>query len=110
MSHHDDRQVYAETLKEPRNPIRVLPFRIRLLARSFPRTRRRGRSARIPTVVCLRDIVSGWPLGIAILAVVKAVLGTSRNAERDTKAIALYVGAATKWARIELHFTHVWTP
>jgi hypothetical protein len=57
--------------------------------------------------VRFRDIVSGWPLGIAILAVVKTVLETSWDTERRTKAIALYIGAAAKWARIEFHFTHV---
>jgi hypothetical protein len=57
--------------------------------------------------VRLRDIVSGWPLGVTILAVVKTVLGTSWNAERRTKAIALYIGAAAKWARIKFHVTHV---
>jgi hypothetical protein len=57
--------------------------------------------------VRLRDIVSGWPLGVTILAVVKTVLGTSWNAERRTKAIALYIGAAAKWARIEFHVIHV---
>jgi hypothetical protein len=57
--------------------------------------------------VRVRDIVSGWPLGVTILAVVKTVLGTSWNAERRTKAIALYIGAAAKWARIKFHVTHV---
>jgi hypothetical protein len=57
--------------------------------------------------VRLRDIVSSWPLGVTILAVVKAVLGASWNAERRTKAIALYIGAAAKWARIKFHVTHV---
>jgi hypothetical protein len=78
-----------------------------VLARSFQRTRCRGRSARIPTIVRSRDIVCGWPLGVTILAVVKAVLGTSLNAERRTKAFALYIGAAAKWARIKFHVTHV---
>jgi hypothetical protein len=57
--------------------------------------------------VRFRDIVSGWSLGVTILAVVKTVLGTSCNAERRTKAIALYIGAAAKWARIKFHITHV---
>jgi hypothetical protein len=57
--------------------------------------------------VRLRDIVSGWPLGVTILTVVKTVLGTSWNAERRTEAIALYIGAAAKWARIKFHVTHV---
>jgi hypothetical protein len=57
--------------------------------------------------VRLGSIVSGWTLGITILAVVKTVLGTSWNAERRTKAIALYIGAAAKWARIKFDVTHV---
>jgi hypothetical protein len=74
---------------------------------SFPRTRYGGLPARIPTIVRLRDIVCGWPLGVTILAVVKTVVGTSWNSERRTKAIALYIGAAAKWARIKFHVTHV---
>jgi hypothetical protein len=74
---------------------------------SFPRTRYRGLSACIPTIVRLRDIACRWPLGVTILAVVKTVLGTSWNTERRTKAIALYIGAAAKWARIKIHVTHV---
>jgi hypothetical protein len=57
--------------------------------------------------VRLRDIVSGWPLGVTILAVVKTILGTSWNAERRTKAIALYISAAAKWARIKFYVTHI---
>jgi hypothetical protein len=56
--------------------------------------------------VRLRDIVSGWTLGVTILAVVKTVLGTSWNTKRSTKAVALYIGAAAKWARIKFHVTH----
>ena len=82
-------------------------YRWGVLARSFPRTRRRRRSAPIPTIVRLRHIVSCWPLGVTILAVVKTVLGTSWNAERRTKAIAPYIGATAKWARIKFHVTHV---
>jgi hypothetical protein len=55
----------------------------------------------------LRDIVPSRPLGVTILAVVKTVLGTSWNAERRTKAIALDIGAPAKWARIKFHVTHV---
>jgi hypothetical protein len=57
--------------------------------------------------VRLHDIVCGRPLGVTILAVVKTVLGASWNTERRTKAIALYVGTAAKWAGIKFHVTHV---
>jgi hypothetical protein len=57
--------------------------------------------------VRLRDIGSGWSLGVAILAIVKTVFGGSGNTERRTKTIALYIGAAAKWARIKFHVTHV---
>jgi hypothetical protein len=72
-----------------------------------PRHQCRCLSARIPPIVRLRDIGSGWTLGVTILAVVKAVFGGCWNAERRAKAIALYIGAAAKWARIKLHVTHV---
>ena len=77
------------------------------LARNFPWTRFRGRSPRIPTLVRLGDIVSGWTLGVTIFAVVKTVFGASWNAERCTKAIALDIGAAAKWARMKFDVTHV---
>jgi hypothetical protein len=57
-------------------------------------------------MVRLRDIACGWPLGVTVLAVVKAVFGGSRNAEGRTKAIALYIVAAAKRARIKVHLTH----
>jgi hypothetical protein len=55
----------------------------------------------------LCNISCGWPLGVTILAIVKTVFGIGCNAERRTKAIALYIGAAAKWARIEFDITHV---
>jgi hypothetical protein len=45
-------------------------------------------------------------LGVTILAVVKTVFGGHWNAEGRTKAIALYIGAAAKRARIKFHVTH----
>jgi hypothetical protein len=39
-------------------------------------------------------------------SVPKAVFGVGRNTERRTKAIALYIGAAAKWARIKFDVTH----
>jgi hypothetical protein len=45
-------------------------------------------------------------LGVTILAIVKAVFGVGWNTERRTKAIALYIGAAAKWARIKFDVTH----
>jgi hypothetical protein len=72
-----------------------------------PRNRFRRLSARIPPIVCFCGIVSRWPLGVTILAVVKTVFGAGRNTERRTKTIALYIGAAAKWARIKFHVIHV---
>jgi hypothetical protein len=46
-------------------------------------------------------------LGVTILAIVKAVLGAGWKTERRTKAIALYIGAAAKWAWIKIHVIHV---
>jgi hypothetical protein len=45
-------------------------------------------------------------LGVTILAIVKAVFGVGWNTERRTKAIALYIGAAAKRARIKFEVTH----
>jgi hypothetical protein len=72
----------------------------------FPRNRYRGLSAHIPPIVRRRGIRCGRPLGVTILAVVKTVFGGSWNAEGRTKAIALYIGAAAKRARIKFHVTH----
>jgi hypothetical protein len=57
--------------------------------------------------VRLLGIIRGRPLRVTILAVVKAVLGTNWNAERRAKAIALYIRAAAKWARIKFYVTQV---
>jgi hypothetical protein len=80
-------------------------MRMRLVG-MFPRNRYRDPSARIPPIVRRRDVACGWPLGVTILAVVKTVFGGSWNAEGRTKAIALYIGAAAKRARIKFHVTH----
>jgi hypothetical protein len=52
-------------------------------------------------------MVCGRPLGVTILAVVKTILGTNWNAERRTEALAPYIGAAAKGARVKFHITHV---
>jgi hypothetical protein len=46
-------------------------------------------------------------LGVTILTIVKTVLGAGWKTERSTKAIALYIGAAAKWAWIKIHVIHV---
>jgi len=72
----------------------------------FPRNSCRGLTTCIPPIVRPRNIGCGWPLGVTILAIVKAVFGVGWNTERRTKAIALYIGAAAKWARIKFDVTH----
>jgi hypothetical protein len=96
---------WARTVDVGRHAIASDP-KSRTLAGIFSRTRRRAPSAPIPTIVCLRDIGCRWPLCVAILAVVKTIFGASWNSERRTKAIALYVAAAAKWAWIKLYVTH----
>jgi hypothetical protein len=68
--------------------------------------RRRHATTCIPPIVRLRNIGGGWPLGVTILAIVKTVFGVGWNTERRTKAIALYIGAAAKRARIKFDVTH----
>jgi hypothetical protein len=69
--------------------------------------RRRGLSTSVPSCVRLRDVGCGWTLGVTVLAIVKAVLGTGWKTERGTKAIALYIGTAAKWAWTKIHIIHV---
>jgi hypothetical protein len=57
--------------------------------------------------VRLRDIGCRWPLCVTVFAVIKTIFGAGWNSERHTKAIALYIGAAAKWAWIQFHVSHV---
>ena len=59
-----------------------------------------GRAARVPTILCLRNISCRGTLGITILAIDETIFGRGRSTERRTKAIAVYVGPAAKWAWI----------
>jgi hypothetical protein len=54
-----------------------------------------------------RNIGCRWTLCVTILAIVKTVFGVCWHTERGAKAIALYICAAAKWARIEFDITHV---
>jgi hypothetical protein len=67
----------------------------------------RGLAACIPPIMRPRNIGCGWTLGVTILAIVKTVFGVGWHTERGAKAIALYIGAAAKWARIKFDVTHV---
>ena len=78
-----------------------------LLVGMFPRNSYRGLAASIPPIMRPRNIGCGWTLGVTILAIVKTVVGVGRHTERGAKAIALYIGAAAKWARIKFDVTHV---
>jgi hypothetical protein len=53
-----------------------------------------------------RNIGCRWTLCVTILAIVKTVFGVCWHTERGAKAIALYIGAAAKWARIKFDVTH----
>ena len=67
----------------------------------------RGVTARIPQIMRPCDIGCGRPLGVTILAIVETILGAGWNTKRRAEAIALYIGAAAKWARIKFDVTHV---
>jgi hypothetical protein len=77
-----------------------------ILVGVFSRNNCRGLTTCIPPIVRPRNIGCGWPLGVTILAVVKAVFGVGWNTECRTKAVALYISAAAKRARIKFDFTH----
>ena len=68
----------------------------------FSRNSCRGLTTCIPPIVRPRNIGCGWPLGVTILAIVKAVFGVGWNTERRTKAIALYIGGRFKTQNVLL--------
>lgn len=78
-----------------------------LLVGMFSRNGYRGLIACIPPIMRPCNIGCGGTLGVTILAIVKTVFGVSWNTERGAKAIALYICAAAKWARIKFDVTHV---
>lgn len=55
----------------------------------------------------LCNVGRGWPLCVAILAIVETILGAYGNTVHRAKAIARDIGAATKWARIWFHVRHI---
>ena len=46
-------------------------------------------------------------MGVTILAIGKTVFGVCWHTERGAKAVAMYIAAAAKWARIKFDVTHV---
>jgi hypothetical protein len=64
-----------------------------LLNRRFSRYRRPDAS--IPPDMCLCNVSRGWPLRVAILAIVETIYGADGNTVRRAKAIGRDIGAAT---------------
>jgi hypothetical protein len=65
-----------------------------------------GLAACIPPIMCPGNIGCGGTLGVTVLAIVEAVRGICWNTERGAEAIALYIGAAAKWTRIQFDVAH----
>lgn len=55
----------------------------------------------------LCNVGRGWPLCVAIFAIVETIFGADGNAVHGAKAIACDIGAATKWAWIWFHVGHI---
>jgi hypothetical protein len=77
----------------------------RLLSRRFSRYRRSD--AGIPPDMRLCNVGRGWPLCVAILAIVETIFRANGNTVHRAKAIACNIGAATKWAWIWFHVGHI---
>jgi hypothetical protein len=60
--------------------------------------------------MCASNIGCGWTLGVIVLAIVETVRAVGSQPERPAEAIALYIGAAAKWARIEFDVAHAHVP